>query len=125
MSHVRWRPVMRARPVDGAGGGMDVPLAGRAKGNRLRAPRTSLLLTVALAVAGCNARLPDPDSPGARLYADRCGTCHRIYAPRSLTFEMWKVQVERKQGVMVRQGLPPLTPEERAVLLDYLKRHSQ
>lgn len=85
----------------------------------------SVLGMAALALAGCNAKLPEPDSPGAKLYAERCGTCHRVYAPTSLTFEMWKIQVERKQGVMVRQGLPPLTPEERDVLLAYLKRHSQ
>jgi hypothetical protein len=78
-----------------------------------------------LALAACNAKLPEAESPGAKLYAERCGTCHRVHAPTSLTFEMWKVQVERKQGTMVRQGLPPLTPAEREVLLDYLKRHSQ
>jgi hypothetical protein len=38
---------------------------------------------------------------------------------------MWKVQVERMQGDMVRQGLPPLTPQERDLVLDYLKRYSQ
>ncbi|MBP1686041.1 MAG: hypothetical protein H6Q33_2184 [Deltaproteobacteria bacterium] len=91
----------------------------------VRLPRKLLPGIAVLALAGCNAKLPEPDSPGARLYAERCGTCHRIYAPTSLTFEMWKVQVERKQGVMVRQGLPPLTPDERDVLLAYLKRHSQ
>jgi mono/diheme cytochrome c family protein len=80
---------------------------------------------VFIAMAACNARLPEPDSAGAKLYAARCGACHRLYAPSSLTFEMWKIQVERKQGTMVRQGLPPLTPQERDVVLDYLKRHSQ
>jgi hypothetical protein len=37
---------------------------------------------------------------------------------------MWKLQVERMQGEFVRRGLPPLSPEERALVLDYLKRHS-
>ena len=37
------------------------------------------VLSAALLV-GCT-HLPDPDSPGARLYAARCGTCHRLYAP--------------------------------------------
>ncbi len=94
----------------------------------MSAPRSwpkRLLGIAVLALMGCNAKLPEPESPGAKLYAERCGTCHRVYAPTSLTFEMWKIQVERKQGVMVRQGLPPLTPEERDVLLAYLKRHSQ
>jgi hypothetical protein len=88
--------------------------------------RWAILLSLAVvSLVACNAKLPEPDSPGAKLYAERCGTCHRLYAPSSLTYEMWKIQVERKQGVMVRQGLPPLTPAERDVLLAYLKRHSE
>jgi hypothetical protein len=84
-----------------------------------------LSAVVLVSLAACNARLPEPDSAGAKLYAERCDTCHRIYAPGSLTFEMWKVQVERMQGDIVRQGLPPLTVQERDLVLDYLKRHSQ
>jgi hypothetical protein len=37
---------------------------------------------------------------------------------------MWRVQVDRMQGEMARRGLPPLTDDERTLLLDYLKRHS-
>jgi cytochrome c5 len=76
-------------------------------------------------MTACNAKLPEPDSPGAKLYAERCDTCHRIYAPGSLTSEMWKFQVERMQGDIVRHGLPPLTAQERDIVLDYLQRHSQ
>jgi hypothetical protein len=92
----------------------------------MRQGTTVFLSAVVLAsMAACNAKLPEPDSPGAKLYAERCDTCHRIYAPGSLTFEMWKFQVERMQGDMVRHGLPPLTAQERDIVLDYLKRHSQ
>jgi hypothetical protein len=87
--------------------------------------RVSLLGVALLGLAACNAKLPEPDSPGAQLYARRCSSgCHRLFAPGSLTYEMWKLQVERMQGEFVRRGLPPLSPEERALLLDYLKRHS-
>ena len=77
-----------------------------------------------LAVSGCSPTLPEPDSPGARLYKERCDSCHRLFAPSTLKFEMWKVQVDRMQGEMARRGVPPLTTEERATVLDYLKRHS-
>ena len=80
------------------------------------------VLSAALLV-GCT-HLPDPDSPGARLYAARCGTCHRLYAPSLMKFEMWKFQVERMQSEIVRHGLPPLTPDELATMLDYLRRYS-
>ena len=123
MSNPWWHTAIWAWPVGVSGRETDVPLCDRRNTNWLRNCGTGLLATLAL--AACNAKLPEPDSPGAKLYADRCGTCHRVYAPSSLTFEMWKVQVERKQGTMVRQGLPPLTAAERDVLLAYLKRHSQ
>lgn len=42
-----------------------------------------------------------------------------------MTYEMWKMKVALMQGEMVRRGLPPLTREEREVLLEYLRRHSQ
>jgi len=58
------------------------------------------------------------------MYAARCSACHRLYMPGSMTAEMWRIQVERMQGEMVRRGLPPLTEAERASVLDYLQRHS-
>ena len=79
---------------------------------------------LALLAAGCNPALPEPESPGARLYADRCTGCHRLYAPSVLTAEMWKITVARMQGELARRGLPPLTTDEQAQLLDYLDRHS-
>ena len=87
--------------------------------------RLSAAIAIAVATAGCNASLPDPESPGARLYADRCGGCHRLYAPESMTADMWQLQIERMHGDMVRRGVTPLSTTETAMLLDYLRRHSQ
>jgi hypothetical protein len=72
---------------------------------------------------GC-APLPEADSPGGRLYVQRCANCHRAYQPAALKFEMWKIVVNRMQGVMSRNGLRPLSDAEMAVLLDYLQRNS-
>ena len=87
---------------------------------------SALLPIMASAIwAGCDARLPDPDSPGAQLYAQRCASgCHRLYAPRLMTTEMWKITVDRMQGDLVRKGLPPLSRDEKALVMAYLKRHS-
>ncbi len=84
----------------------------------------ALVLSLAAMVVACDARLPDAESAGARLYRDRCGDCHRLYAPQLLKAEMWKYQVERMQGEMVRRGAPPLKDEERATLLEYLQEHA-
>jgi hypothetical protein len=83
-----------------------------------------LLAALALAAAACDAKLPEPETPAAQLYAARCAGCHRLYAPGSLTAEMWKVTVARMQGELARRGVPPLTADEQASLLAYLERHS-
>ena len=77
-----------------------------------------------LGLVACNASLPEPESTGAKLYANRCSGCHRLYAPGSMKEEMWKLNVQRMQGELVRRGLPPLEREEREILLAYLGRHS-
>lgn len=76
------------------------------------------------AFVGCARGLPDPESPGAQLYAARCGTCHALHEPRSLTAAMWDVQVERMRETMRRRGARPLTADEEAVLLGYLHAHA-
>ena len=37
---------------------------------------------------------------------------------------MWTIAVKRMQGEFVRRGLPPLTADEQALVLDYLQHHS-
>ena len=86
--------------------------------------RASAGLLLAALAAGCDARLPDPQSPGAQLYAARCTGCHRLYAPGVMTGEMWKITVTRMQGELARRGLPTLSADDQARLLDYLDRHS-
>lgn len=86
--------------------------------------KAAALAFCSLAWLGCDAKLPDPESPGAVLYAQRCNGCHRLYAPGLLKAEMWKVMVDRMQGELVRRGLPPLTPGERKIMMAYLEKHS-
>ncbi len=74
---------------------------------------------------GCNASLPEPESPAARLYQQRCSLCHRLYAPSILTAEMWRFMLERMDMEMQRRSVPLPTSEERAILLEYLQKHAQ
>lgn len=86
--------------------------------------RLALVTVLGIALAGCSQPLPEPESPAAKLYAQRCNDCHRAFHPGSLTAAMWDFQVERMQGELVRRGFPPLTRDEKKLVLDYLHRHS-
>ena len=81
-------------------------------------------LSALACLAACTPDLPEPDSQGARLYAERCSGCHRLYAPGTMKAEMWKITVRRMQGELARRGLRPLDAGETALLLSYLERHS-
>jgi hypothetical protein len=83
-----------------------------------------VLAAAAVVAAGCDASLPDPESPGAAVYRARCGGCHRLYAPASMTAAMWRYQVQRMRGPFAQHGLPWLTPAEEQALLDYLVAHA-
>ena len=54
----------------------------------------------------------------------RCIGCHRLYAPESMTLEMWRLQVGRMREHFARRGFPWLTPDEESALLDYLAAHA-
>lgn len=74
--------------------------------------------------AGCGPSLPDPESPGARVLAARCGGCHRVYAPGSMTAEMWRVQMERMRALFAERGIPWLSPADEQAVRDYLTAHA-
>ena len=77
-----------------------------------------------LCLTKCGEPLPDAESAGARLYQGRCSGCHRLYHPRLLTIEMWKLSVVRMEIEFKRQGLRPLSRKEIGLILDYLDEHS-
>jgi mono/diheme cytochrome c family protein len=92
--------------------------ASRTARNFLRA----VVALVAVLASGCKpGPLPDATSPGARLYVQRCGNCHVPYNPHEMTAPMWDTQVTMMEVKMQSAGMPPLTPDERAVILEYLK----
>ena len=79
---------------------------------------------MALAAAACGPALPEPDSRGAAVYRTRCGGCHRLFAPGSMTAEMWTVQMARMRAEFARRGLPWLAPADERALLEYLAAHA-
>jgi hypothetical protein len=80
---------------------------------------------MALALAGCAKPLPEAGTPAAQLYASRCGSCHRLYHPGSLTAAMWQVQVHAMQAKMRDAGVAALTVDQQEEILDYLERNAE
>ena len=79
---------------------------------------------IAIFVSSCDAALPEPDSPAAHLYRQRCSVCHRLYAPQLLTAEMWGYTVSRMEQEMLRRRVPPLKADEKQTILEYLQKHA-
>ena len=84
-----------------------------------------LVLGLAAALgAGCTRELPEEGSAATITYRDRCGECHRAYAPRALKYPTWQLIVSRMEAHMRRSPRGGLSAEERGTILDYLRRHS-
>lgn len=77
-----------------------------------------------LLAAACASPLPEESDPGAVVLRTRCGGCHRVFAPGTMTIETWKFQIGRMHTEFARRGIPRLTADEEAALLAYLGRHA-
>jgi hypothetical protein len=79
---------------------------------------------IAILVSSCDASLPEPETPAAQLYRQRCSTCHRLYAPQLLTAEMWGYMIPRMEQEMLRRRIPSLKADEKQTILEYLQKHA-
>jgi hypothetical protein len=83
-----------------------------------------LLAVLVAGLVACGAELPDRDDPGALVLAARCGTCHAVHAPGTMTLAMWNVQLARMQQLFAQRRLPWLTAAEERALQRYLATHA-
>jgi len=85
---------------------------------------TLLAATASLLATGCARPLPEQGTHAERLYAERCGGCHRPYHPHSMTFAMWQLQMAAMQPKIAAAGAAPLTLDQRQEILGYLQRNA-
>lgn len=97
--------------------------------------RQFVAVVMAVALAACSAGLPQPTTVhvaaakeqdpaatlddlarGRTLYASKCGGCHALRDPVSLTTDAWRLELDDMQ---VKQGVR-LAPEESRDILRYL-----
>ncbi len=74
---------------------------------------------------GCTLELPEKGTEAAGLYAEKCGLCHRVYHPKTLSSREWsnviKLMEKRVKATGVRE---PLSEAEEAVIIGYLGKHA-
>ncbi len=98
-------------------------------------PSCNVIAAVALLalVTGCDMPqggsskvvLPEPELPGAVVMKDNCSSCHAVPSPAVHTAKEWPNIIYRMQEHRRMNGYVLITPEELALLLDYLQRHSK
>ncbi len=73
--------------------------------------------------AGCSKPLPEEGTLSAKIYRERCGTCHRPVQPSTMKAAAWEMILPRMESRIQASG-NPLRPEERAIIESYVKRNS-
>ncbi len=69
--------------------------------------------------------LPDADAPGARLFADKCGTCHAVPHPKRLDWPHWRHMLRVMKMRMHERGVAEPTKEEWRQIAVWLKAHAR
>ncbi len=87
----------------------------------------ALLLSACAGNGGRNAAatIPDADSRGAQAFAHRCGLCHAVPHPARHEYSGWRYLVPLMEQRMAERGVGPLSGEDRALILAYLKEHAR
>lgn len=84
----------------------------------------ALFATILFLAAGCQVELPEPESPAAKLYLEKCSVCHSAKHPKILPIRIWKKQVKRMEEKVKTSGVrEPLTEEELRIIIEYLEKH--
>lgn len=87
-----------------------------------------LMIVCMIFIVGCVAErptpIPDTGSPAAKLYVEKCGPCHSVPHPKRHTLEEWEHIIKVMKERMESKGMT-FTPEEKEVVMGYLKAHSR
>ena len=68
--------------------------------------------------------IPEPESPGARLYQERCTHCHGLPGVTRHTPEQWDQLLVMMDGFMKQKNIK-LPDQEKKLIRDYLHRNAR
>ncbi len=79
-----------------------------------------------LLATGCTLELPEKGTEAAGLYAEKCGSCHRVYHPMTLSPREWSNVIKlMEKRVKATDAREPLSEAEEALILGYLEKHGR
>jgi len=92
---------------------------------RLRSQLFLLLLLPTLVIA-CSAKLPDPDSAGARTYVHYCSVdgCHTAIPPKQAGARYWDTKLEMMLKLIAKHGGAMPSQAEVEQIRTYLHKHA-
>jgi cytochrome c5 len=67
----------------------------------------------------------DRSADAKSLFEGRCQMCHQLPEPGMLRPKQWKLILATMQQRMQQAGVPPLTGEETAMILEYIAQQSR
>lgn len=87
-----------------------------------------MAVSVVSLLAGCAGgptAIPDATTADARLYAEKCGSCHAVPHPGRNTAKEWTHLFSLMEKRMAERQIPAFSAEERRVLQSYLQAHAR
>ncbi len=82
-----------------------------------------VLLSVASPAWGMD--IPDADSAGGKLFAQKCSVCHALPSPRRLNWMYWQHILGLMKERMDERGVPEPSRKEWKLIASYLKAHAR
>lgn len=82
------------------------------------------VILMALSACAGTQTIPEPESPGARLYRERCTQCHGLPSPTRHTPKQWDHLLVMMEGFMRDKNID-FPDQEKKLIRDYLYRNAK
>ncbi len=83
-----------------------------------------ILLSLFLMACAGTQTIPEPESPGARLFKERCTQCHGLPGTKRHTPEQWDHFLVLMEDFMIKKGIE-FPAQEKNLIRDYLHRNGK